>query len=267
MKEQLKAKVKELFEKAEVDAFLGLKEINSYPFPYLFTPKDQQELDALTIGDVRYPLSKIILKIHANYPDKKIAIMVRACDERALWELFKNSQLDPQKIIMLGVGCPEGLKKTCSCPNNTPSDLVAGEVKEIKFSLDDVKNIETMKEQERLNYWINQFGKCIKCYGCRNICPVCFCETCTLEDEGLVHKGDIPPEIPAFHLARAFHMMGRCIDCGLCEEACPVDIPLRTLYRKVREIGKELFDYLPGQDKETVSPLQLLGDGTFEIRQ
>jgi Na+-translocating ferredoxin:NAD+ oxidoreductase RnfC subunit len=62
-------------------------------------------------------------------------------------------------------------------------------------------------------------------------------------------------------------MAGRCVDCGLCEEACPMDIPLRTLYRRVREVVKELMDYLPGADRDKVPPLQILGDGLFEIRE
>ncbi|MFQ5842549.1 MAG: 4Fe-4S ferredoxin, partial [Thermodesulfobacteriota bacterium] len=54
-------------------------------------------------------------------------------------------------------------------------------------------------------------------------------------------------------------------DCGLCEEACPADIPLRTLYRKVRETVKNLFGYLPGESTEDLPPLEVLGEGTFEI--
>ncbi len=61
------------------------------------------------------------------------------------------------------------------------------------------------------------------------------------------------------------HMADRCIDCGLCEAACPADIPLRTLYRKVRETVKDLFDYLPGENVDDLPPLEALGDGTFEI--
>jgi Na+-translocating ferredoxin:NAD+ oxidoreductase RnfC subunit len=61
-------------------------------------------------------------------------------------------------------------------------------------------------------------------------------------------------------------MAGRCIDCGLCEEGCPVDIPLRTLYRKVREVVKDLFDFLPGEEKEEEPPLHTLGDGTFKLK-
>ena len=80
--------------------------------------------------------------------------------------------------------------------------------------------------------WMYEFQKCLKCYGCRDICPVCFCKECSLEHGDLVETGGVPPEVPLFHLIRAVHMAGRCIDCGLCEDACPVDIPLRLLYRK-----------------------------------
>jgi Fe-S oxidoreductase len=62
-------------------------------------------------------------------------------------------------------------------------------------------------------------------------------------------------------------MADRCIDCGLCEEACPADIPLRTLYRKVRETVRDLFGYLPGENVEDPPPLEVLGDGTFDICQ
>ncbi len=110
---------------------------------------------------------------------------------------------------------------------------------------------------------MDQFSKCIRCYGCRNICPACFCDTCALDDRELVRTGFMPPEIPIFHLIKAFHMAERCSDCGLCEEACPANIPLRALCKKAREIMGDLFAFLPGSAQEGKGPLQLLGDGKF----
>jgi Na+-translocating ferredoxin:NAD+ oxidoreductase RnfC subunit len=131
--------------------------------------------------------------------------------------------------------------------------------------LSDIEEVERLPEEERFQYWAKQFGKCIKCYGCRNICPACFCPTCTLEDSSLVRPGGTPPDVPIFHLIKAYHMTDRCIDCGLCEEACPMGIPVRRLYRKVRKTVKDLFGYVPGEREEEKGPLEFLGDGSYEL--
>ena len=93
---------------------------------------------------------------------------------------------------------------------------------------------------------------------------MCFCNECSLEADELIRRGDIPPEIPTFHLTRAVHMAGRCIDCGLCSEACPADIPLRTLYKKVADIIDEQFNYRTGYTVGQKSPLNLLGGAPEE---
>jgi len=100
----------------------------------------------------------------------------------------------------------------------------------------------------------------VKCYGCRNVCPMCFCNECSLEEDELVETGVLPTENPIFHLTRAVHMIGRCIDCGLCEETCPADIPLRTLYKKVAEIVAEQTGFRPGVDPEEKCPFNIYGD-------
>lgn len=265
--EALRQKVQDLLKSGEIAGFLGIRLIHQNPYPYLFTAKDSDLISNLIIGDVRYPLAKVILDIARKYRDARLGIMVRGCDESALFELYKNYQLDPEKIVALGVTCPVEQVELCKCPRPNPTNIVSGESREAKKGRANLEKIETMGEKERYRYWMGQFGKCMKCYGCRNICPVCFCEVCTLEHESLIKRGEIPPEVPNFHLVRAFHMAGRCVDCGLCEEACPAGIPLRTLYQKVREIIKTYFGYLPGEDRESVPPLQEIGDGSFEISE
>ncbi len=266
MIEMLRKKVTEMLESGEISGFLGLKQHGDEPFPWLFTRDDLTALDQLTTGVVRYPLSKIIINIAAKHPEEKLGIMCRACDERALIELGKNAQISSDKIVILGIPCTDELIKSCSCNNPIPSNVITEfTASAVTFDRSDVEQILTMPLEKRFEYWTAQLGKCIKCYGCRNICPVCFCEVCTLEDQPLVKRGEIPPEVPAFHFTRAYHMVGRCIDCGLCEEGCPMDIPLRRLYRRVREIVQDLFDYLPGEKRDAVPPIQILGDGTFVI--
>lgn len=258
-------RVESLLIDGAVSGFLGMKQMTAHAFPFLFT--SARDLNALTIGEGRYPMSKIALRIVRRHPDRLLGMMVRGCDERALLELFRNRQIDPARIVPVGIACSDEQARACRCSRPYPSSYVLGEARESIRDLSDIRAIEALSLEERFSFWTDKLGKCIKCYGCRNICPVCFCSSCTLQDAPLVTQGEIPAPVPSFHLARAFHMAGRCIDCGLCEEVCPVNIPLRTLYRKVIDIVRETFDYVPGEQRDTAPPLEALGDGSFALRE
>ena len=80
--------------------------------------------------------------------------------------------------------------------------------------------IRELNQSERFMLWMNEFEKCVKCYGCRDACPICHCENCILEaNRGLVEYGEVPPNI-MFHLTRLSHVADSCIDCGQCQGAC-----------------------------------------------
>jgi len=260
MLNEVKDKVKQLLESGEISGFIGLMERNGQVAPHLFRSVD--ELEHLTLGDrnapgdARYPLDKILITLTRSYPDQTFGILVRGCDERGLKALFTWNQVKRKQVVQVGIACPEELAAKCECIQPYPDEPVAGEKVEGK-SFASVDEVEEMDREERLAYWLKEFDKCVKCYGCRDICPVCFCNECSLEDRQLVKTYSLPPENPIFHLTRAVHMAGRCIDCGLCEEACPADIPLRTLYKKVAEIMEEEFDYRTGFTTESKPPLNV----------
>jgi len=108
--------------------------------------------------------------------------------------------------------------------------------------------------EERLEFWRRQFSKCIKCYGCRNACPMCFCKECRMEQAIWTQGGRLPPEFPVFHFVQVLHHADRCVDCGECERACPMDIPLRLLKKTMRAAVREMFGYEPGADAAQESP-------------
>ena len=256
----MKEEVKQWLQEGRVDIFLGYRMMEGHPLPHAFVKDRLQEVDELISGDARYPLEKLAAKIADKQPGIKIAILARDCNSRALNVLSIWNQLAPGKVETLDLNCcPSNLKEGAECSYLKPPKTGFHKKQVGIDSQCDLEDFENNNQQERFTRWINEFQRCIKCYGCRNICPVCFCEECSLEHPDLVRTGDLPPEIPIFHLVRAVHMAGRCIDCGLCEEACPVDIPLRLLYRKVNQIVSDIFDYRPGSSLEQ-SPLSVLGD-------
>jgi formate dehydrogenase subunit beta len=262
MHDAIKNKVKELLSTGEIKGFLALKNENGHIKPHLYVSAD--EIDQLSIGDretagdARYPLAKILTLLLQNHSGERFGILVRGCDQRALRALAAWNQISLEQIVVIGVACSEELAKACACALPYPDEWLEGEQVEPK----DPRPVKWEEKSllQRFEDWRGEFEKCIKCYGCRNICPVCFCKECSLEGEDVVTKGEIPPDLPMFHLVRALHMIGRCVDCGLCEEACPANIPLRTLYKKVNDIVEIRFQFRSGIDQTEQSPLHKIAE-------
>lgn len=256
----MQTQVKQWLQEGSVDIFLGYKLVQGHPLPHCFTRDKLDEVKDLIAGQARYSLEKIATKIAAVHPDLKIGLLARDCNQRALNVLYVWNQLKPDNIQTIGLNCcPSRLKEHGDC--SYLESRKTGPIKKL-IGIDnhmDIAAAEEFSMPERYSRWMYEFSKCIKCYGCRDICPVCFCKECSLEHSELIGTGALPPEIPIFHLVRAVHMAGRCIDCGLCEDACPANISLRLLYAKVNEIVSDVFDYQTGTSPEQ-SPFNLLGE-------
>lgn len=238
----------------KIDGFLGYRVINGHPLPYLFCAENIEEFKNLLIDEKlpRYPLTKILVEITKAHPQVRIGVILKDCEQRALNELIKLNQINPERVLVIPLNCcPSFLKGEGPCSYLRPSSTANGKVLISKIYASE-RNLE-----ERFQFWQEEFQKCLKCYGCRNVCPLYVCKECSLEDDDLIPKGVIPPDI-SFHLIRAVHMAGFCIDCGLCAEACPAEIPLRQFYQGPNQIMEKLFNFKPGQ-VEDKSPLQFTG--------
>ncbi len=131
-----------------------------------------------------------------------------------------------------------------------------------------VAQVEALAPKERQAFFEKMFSRCIRCYACRNACPLCYCETCFVDESKpqwlgkSVELGDTL----SFHFLRAFHCAGRCTDCGACESACPVGIPVRYLTRKLEADIEEKYGYQAGLDRKAKPPLSVyLPDDTDDF--
>lgn len=160
---------------------------------------------------------------------------------RSIMMLISEKQVIPENIVVLGISTEGKLldianmtvmkdfieKSELSNPDKYK--VLLGEI--LKFSM-----------EERFAYWQKELSKCIKCYACRQACPMCYCIRCSTE----VNQ---PQWIPVqsnthgnmeWHILRAMHLAGRCISCGECGRACPVGIPCHLL---TMHINDKVYDY------------------------
>jgi len=118
------------------------------------------------------------------------------------------------------------------------------------------QRIALMDEKSRTDFWQRELSKCIKCFGCRDVCPVWIYDGAELEDAEWIKPGEIPPAVPLFQIIRAYRIADLCVNCGMCEEACPMDIPLRTIHQLMwRQPPESVFEIIPGLDEETKKKL------------
>lgn len=190
------------------------------------------------------------------------AIVVKGCDERALIVLEKESQLDRASLHVIGMACGGmGQAKCAACDTPRPrfADETVGDgaVQPSGDRYAALEGLLALPPEERLAYWTAQFDRCVKCYACRQVCPMCYCERC-LADKNR------PQAIPAsahrvgnfaWHISRAMHLAGRCIGCDECTRACPAGIDLRLLNLAMAQVAERQFGYRAGIDPAAEPPV------------
>jgi len=184
-------------------------------------------------------------KIEARFPGCRERAEVAAKGGSYLIRLGEESHEVPTEEL-LADHC-----KRCVFPNPILYDVLLGEpVARREASYEDVIAIESLSLEEKQEFWKEVFSRCLRCYACRNACPLCYCDECVLErlNPQWIHRSVNGGDNLSFHLARAYHLAGRCAGCGECERVCPVHLPLMLLNRKMEKDVKELFDYTAGTD-------------------
>lgn len=262
MLDELRQKCQTLLAEGKVNVVIGYGQddpsLPAHPV-FITRPEDVERLvwnDACLANLTTYLTRPEIKKLG------KPAVVVKGCDERTLVVLAKESQIDRAQIVAIGMAC-DGVgdpreAKCAICDVHQPkhSDFIVGRTKSREAGADqryaEVDEFMKKSPAERMAYWREELSRCVKCYACRQACPLCYCNRCLADknqpqciDTSATLKGNF-----AWHLARAFHLAARCVGCDECTRACPAGINLRLLNLTLARSAEQNFDYRSGMDLE-----------------
>ena len=193
--------------------------------------------------------------------------VTRAVKQREILDVEQNGT----KFVVKGHDFEETFEKekflqsncaVCTHRNPVIYDEVLGDPVDEQTDVNpysDVEKIEAMDPEKKQGFFTRLISRCIRCYACRNACPLCYCPTCFVDESApqWVGKSIDPTDTMTFHFLRAYHCAGRCTDCGACERVCPMSISMRQFTKKLNKDTQELFSWEAGLDPEKRPPLDV----------
>ncbi len=209
-----------------------------------------------------------------------VAVVVKPCDSRTINVQLAEKVYQREQLHIIGMTCsgvqeqprstghlpsvqtPPLQGRCLDCSDRIPLvyDTLVGDSPEyipdgngISPRALKITQLNAMAPAERMDVWLREFDRCIRCYACRQACPMCECPTCLYErDDSLWVSaangwdGVGLNEKRTFHLGRAYHLAGRCIGCDECERACPVGIPISYLNQMLASEMDTLYHHQAG---------------------
>lgn len=138
---------------------------------------------------------------------------------------------------------------------------------------------EFIDRTSTLSGMVDELASCIRCYNCRQACPICFCQECVFVSPIFKHDSsdylkwaerksaiEMPTDTLLFHMTRVNHIGTSCVGCGHCESACPSKIPLTLLFGTASKKVQDIFSYVPGRDLEEPLPQTTYQEDELEPR-
>lgn len=293
MEKALREKAKEILASGEVQVVIGYgwnrRRTRVTPV-FITAPEDADRLvwNELCVNNLSIYLTRKYKDVQAM---GRPAIVAKGCDIKNIVVLIAEGQVTREGVYIMGVTCngvvyrqelwPTGPKgadmdaelrpeimpvkcHNCDVRNPHVADFVAGEKTDFTppeeptgMVFDKIKNLDAMDPAGRWEFWMKEFTRCIKCYACRQVCSLCYCERCITEKNmpQWVETSAHPRGNLSWNLIRAMHLAGRCTFCGECERACPVNIPLNLVNQKLVLTVKDAFDYRSGYDEKEHPPM------------
>lgn len=221
--------------------------------------------------------SVVALSLEKRFPDHPPLLIGVPCqrmvDRRKVKKAVKGEVLEAieegDRLIVKGEGFEVSLQRdeflysSClSCTHRTPTQaqiLVGDPLEEtpLAHAHPEVADFERMAPEERWRFFEKETSRCIRCYACREACPMCYCSECFVDSTRpkWLGKSLSPQDLTFYHIVRAYHQTGRCSGCGACERACPMDIRLTYLTQKLNQEVKALYGFETGVRPDAPPPL------------
>lgn len=284
MENALREKAKALLTSGEVKVVIGWgwnrKGTRTTPV-FITRPEDAGRLvwNPLCVNNLSVYLTRKFKDIQAL---GRPAIVAKGCDIKNIAVLISEAQVKREDVYIIGVTCegvvyrqelwkgeltPNIMPTKChNCDVRNPhiADCVIGERSGFVppetpsgMVFDRIKDLDSKDSARRWAFWIKEFSRCVKCYACRQVCSLCYCERCITEKNmpQWIETSAHPRGNLSWNLTRAMHLAGRCTFCGECERACPVNIPLNLVNQKLITVVKDAFDYRSGYDEAAHPPM------------
>lgn len=185
----------------------------------------------------------------------------------------------------IAMACTQRGKQALEAAGLKPADLPSGREaalqelvsRRVRFRDSLLQEVES--EILPLEKLLGELSRCINCYNCRDVCPVCYCKSCVMDSSTMEHpssqyvrwarrKGALkmPAETLFYHMTRMAHMSTSCVGCGQCSSACPMGIRVAEIFRAVARKTQAVFDYVPGRSLEEPLPLATFREEELEPR-
>lgn len=249
----LKAKAKELLESKAVQVIIGYEEgTNGAVRPAFII--DAANIDKLIFDErCKHNLALYLTKHEVKHLGK-MAIVATLPVMRSIAVIMSEQQVKPEQIVVLGItvdgkyvdipdmSAMQDYVKSCDLSNPSKDQEI-------------IEKLNAMTTEERWAFWKAEMSKCIKCYACRQTCPMCYCIRCMVEcnQPQWITSSSTTSGNFEWHLMRSQHLAGRCISCGECGRACPVGIPCHLFTMQISDMVFKDFNVRPGADVQMSS--------------